>query len=145
MQLHFHHYLAANRQPETRAAFDVVWLRGTLLTVSDALGDHHWFGRTPETQMIRHLRNGIAHKNRFTFRGGRSSRLVDPDTGRLLYPANIFRWAARQGMPRHEIDTHLDGVEVLGAWGGPDAIVDCLTVLGLQLWHLGYGLPLPTE
>lgn len=143
MQLWFNHYLNANRDLATKAAFDLVWLRGALLTVSDALGDNQWFGHAPETQMIRHLRNGIAHKNRFTFRGGKKSKVIDPLTGKLIHPANIFRYAARQVMPRHEIDTHLDGVEVLGAWGGPDAIVDCLTVLGVYLWDIGHGTPLP--
>jgi hypothetical protein len=67
----------------------------------------------------------------------------DKGTGKLKYPANIFRYAARQQMPRHEVDTHLQGTEVLFTWGGPDAVIDCLTVLGIHLWNVGHGLTTP--
>jgi hypothetical protein len=69
--------------------------------------------------------------------------VIDRATGKLKHPANISRYAARQVMPVHEVDTNLQGTEVLFAWGGPDAIVDCLTVLGIHLWNVGHGIPSP--
>lgn len=137
--LWFNHFLAEGRKPEVMKDFDRVWLIGALLSVGDALGDNRYFNHAPEAEVIRHLRNGIAHGNHFEFHRS----VIDAATGKLKYPANIFRYAARQQMPRHEIDVHLQGTEVLWTWGGPDAILDCLTVLGVHLWHVGHGLPLP--
>ena len=97
------------------------------------------FEKFTEAEIIRHLRNGIAHGNRFTFR----TNVVDKSSNKLRYPANIFRYSDLQQMPRHEVDTHLEGSEVLWVWGGPDAVIDCLTVLGVHLWNIGYGLPVP--
>ena len=131
----FNHYLRGNRDPAVAEEFDRTYLRGALLTVADALGDNGYFGHCPEAEMVRHLRNGIGHKNRFTFH----SRVIDPATGRLRHPANTFGQAAQQNAPRHEIDTHMQGTEVLWTWGGPDAIVDTLIALSLHLLQIGYG------
>lgn len=139
MTMWFNHYLDKNREQGTIEDFDKVWLTGALLTVGDALGANDFFNHEPEAEMIRHLRNGIAHANRFTFRPGVTSK----STGKLKHPANIFRYADCQKMPKHEIDTHLEKCEVLWAWGGPDAVVDCLTVLGVHLWKVGHGLNIP--
>ena len=131
----FHHFLRESRKPQVRHDFDQVWLVGALLTVGDALGSNDYFGHAPEAEMIRHLRNGVAHGSRFHF----DRRVVDSSTGKLKHPANIFRYAARHRMPGHEIDAALQGTEVLWTWGGPDAIIDCLTVLGVHLWKVGHG------
>jgi hypothetical protein len=139
MIMWFDHYLAEGRKPETRQDFDRVWLIGALLMVGDALGACGYFGHEPEAELIRHLRNGIAHGNRFSFH----PTVIDKNSGKLKHPANIFRYATRQVMPMHEVDTHLQGTEVLFRWGGPDAIIDCLTVLGVHLWHVGHGMPTP--
>jgi hypothetical protein len=45
-----------------------VWLAGSLLAVGDALNDHDYFGHAPLFELMRHLRNGIAHGNRFEIR-----------------------------------------------------------------------------
>jgi hypothetical protein len=139
MVMWFNHYLEKNNEPETVKDFDRVWLTGALLAVGDALGANGYFNHEPEAEIIRHLRNGIAHGNRFTFHPS----VVDKNTGKLRYPANISRYAQRQQMPAHEIETNLQGTEVLWSWGGPDAVVDCLTVLGVHLWNVGHGLPHP--
>ena len=131
--------LAGIRDPDVQKDFDKVWLVGALLAVGDALGAHQYFGHIPEAEVIRHLRNGVAHGNKFRF----EDRVKEATTGRLKHPANTARYAARQVMPVREVETHLQGTEVLFAWGGPDAVVDCLTVLGIHLWQFGHGLPCP--
>jgi hypothetical protein len=139
MIMSFDHYLAEGRKPETKRDFDKVWLIGALLMVGDALGTNKYFGHIPEAEIIRHLRNGVAHGNRFIFH----PNVIDKTSGKLKHPANIFRYAGRQVMPMHEVDTDRQGTEVLFVWGGPDAIIDCLTVLGVHLWNTGHGIPSP--
>jgi hypothetical protein len=139
MIMWFNHYLKECKENQVRQDFDKVWLLGALLAVGDALGANGYFGHVPEAEMIRHLRNGIAHGNRFSFHPS----LIDKRTGKLRYPANVFRYAALQNMPRHEIDVGLQDTDVLWTWGGPDAIIDCVTVLGVHLWNVGHGLPTP--
>jgi hypothetical protein len=77
MIMWFDHYLAEGRRPETRKDFDRVWLMGALLVVGDALSANGYFGHEPEAEIIRHLRNGIAHGNQFTFH----DRVKDKTTG----------------------------------------------------------------
>jgi hypothetical protein len=139
MIVSFDHYLVEGRKPDTRQEFDKVWLVGALLTVGDALGEHGYFGHIPEAEIIRHLRNGVGHGNKFDFH----PKVKDKGTGKLKQPANTFRYAAQLQMPRHEVDTHLQGTEVLFKWGGPDAIIDCLIVLGTHLLNVGYGITTP--
>ena len=38
-----------------------------MLAVGDALKRHKYFDHAPELELVYHLRNGIAHGNRFTF------------------------------------------------------------------------------
>jgi hypothetical protein len=136
MIVHFPHHLQASREPDVQKDFDKVWLVGALLTVGDALGAHGYFGHTPEAEIIRHLRNGVAHGNKFNFK-----TTVKDATGRLKHPANTARYPT-QAIVR-EVETNLEGTEVLFAWGGPLAIVDCLRVLGVHLSNVGHGFPSP--
>jgi hypothetical protein len=137
MTAHFPLFLQASRDPEVQTDFDKVWLVGALLTVGNALGAHQYFGHMPEAEIIRHLRNGVAHGNKFSF----EHRVKDAMTGRLKHPANTARYPT-QAIVR-DVETNLDGTEVLFAWGGPLVVVDCLRVLGVHLSNVGHGLPCP--
>jgi len=48
-----------------REEFPRIWLTGSLLAVGDALKDNDYFDHAPELELIYHLRNGVAHGNRF--------------------------------------------------------------------------------
>jgi hypothetical protein len=48
--------------------FPRVWLTGALLAVGDALKDNDYFDHAPELELVYHLRNGVAHGNRFDIR-----------------------------------------------------------------------------
>jgi hypothetical protein len=126
----FHHFLAAVKTPELLEDFKQAWLASSLLRIGDALGENGYFGHAPEAELVRHLRNGIAHKNRFTFKGG---NVVDRKSSQLKYPAHNRRYTKALTMREYAIDTHLKGNAVLFDYGGPAAILDILTALG---WHL---------
>src|SRR5262245_31441176 len=50
-----------------REEFPIIWLTGALLAVGDALKASNYFDHAPDLELVYHLRNGIAHVNRFTF------------------------------------------------------------------------------
>ena len=41
------------------------WATGALLMLGDALANHSYFDQAPLLELVRHLRNGLAHGNRF--------------------------------------------------------------------------------
>jgi hypothetical protein len=72
-----------------------VWLAGSLLAVGDALARNGYFDHAPELELVRHLRNGIAHGNRF--------RIDHPDELKK-YPAhNRDAWSRKPGRMIFEI------------------------------------------
>jgi len=140
----FDHFLGQVRQPQLVEDFKRAWLASSLLTVGDALGAAGYFNQAPnaepEAELVRHLRNGIAHGNEFSMRGD----VVDPSTGLLKRPAHNRRYAAVLNMRAYEVDTYLNGKQVLFAYGGPAAILDILTALGWHLTRTACGFPVGT-
>jgi hypothetical protein len=126
---HFSHFLSQVREPELVDDFKKAWLASTLLTIGDALGVNGYFGHAPEAELVRHLRNGIAHKNRFSFHPA----VIDSSSGLLKHSAHNRRYQIALSMREYVIDTNLKGSSVLFDYGGPAVILDILTVLG---WHL---------
>lgn len=51
---------SAHQEDQLRAS-----ITGALVTVGDALASHRYFDRGPDLELLRHLRNGLAHGNRF--------------------------------------------------------------------------------
>jgi hypothetical protein len=63
---HFTHSLAqAGSDPAMLDDLDRVWLVGALLAIGDALKRQRYFDHAPELELLRHLRNGVAHGNAF--------------------------------------------------------------------------------
>ncbi len=114
------------------------------MAVGDALGDAGHFDLVPdaepEAELVRHLRNGVAHGNNFLIRG----KVIDPNTSRLKLPAHNRRYAKVLSMREYEVDTHLNGSAVLFDYGGPAAILDILTVLGGHLTRTACGFAVGT-
>jgi hypothetical protein len=70
---HFTHFLAqVGSNPAMVDDLDRVWFVGSLLVIGDALTRHRYFDRAPELELLRHLRNGVAHGNAF--------RIDDPNS-----------------------------------------------------------------
>jgi len=130
---HFSHFLAEIGKPQLVEDFKRAWLANSLLMIGDRLGEAGYYKQTPnaqpEAELVRHLRNGIAHGNRFSFH----SRDVDKRSGHLKRPAHNRRYTTALTMREYAVDTHLRQTKVLFDYGGPAAILDILTALG---WHL---------
>src|SRR5437868_2157738 len=64
-------YLQRVQQQEGfQQEYERLWLVGALLTLDDRLKAEGRFDKSPEIEFLRHLRNGVAHGNRFTFQKG---------------------------------------------------------------------------
>lgn len=133
----FPHYLeSARTNPAIASELPRVWLSGSLLTLGDALGQQQYFDHAPELEFIRHLRNGIAHGNRFNIDKRGREQLAK-------YPAHN-RLAAIRGDNQElfEITPALNGQPVLFDYMGPANVLDVLLSAGMYLIRMGNGDPL---
>jgi hypothetical protein len=126
----FNHYLdQARADPCIARELDRVWLGGAYLVVGDALEQSHYFDRVPELEIIRHVRNGIAHGNRFDIRNpwrlaeySAHNRLAHLGTGKLL-----------------EVTPSLNGTPVLFDFARP---AEMLVSAEIYLMRMALGKPL---
>lgn len=130
---HFAHYLAwANNNSFLADDLTQVWLVGALLRLGDRLAQHRYFDRAPELELLRHLRNGAAHGNRFHIK--EPHKLV-------RFPAhNRLAWV--RGAEEFEITPPLHGTPVLFDFMGPGDCLDLLQSIGVYLIRMGNGDPL---
>lgn len=106
-----------------------VWLAGSLLAVGDELKDHDYFGHAPLFELVRHLRNGIAHGNRFY----------------ILYPDELEKYPAHNRDADYrgpnstifEIERTLNGQLVLFDFMGAGDVLDLLYSVGAHLKRIG--------
>jgi hypothetical protein len=59
----------AQERENFRDDYERAWLVGALLTLNDRLEAEGHFDKAPVIELVRHLRNGVAHGNRFYLRG----------------------------------------------------------------------------
>jgi len=111
-----------------------VWLAGSLLAVGDALSRQNYFDRAPELELVRHLRNGIAHGNRFVIR--------DPQRLKNLPAHNRLAWIRGDKKTVFEISPMLNGKPVLFDYMGAGDVLDVLASVGIYLIRMGNGDPL---
>ncbi|MBM6402171.1 hypothetical protein [Phycicoccus sonneratiae] len=110
-------------EPALRDEMDRAWCVSSLVLLGDRLLAEGYYDRAPVLEMVRHLRNGIAHGNRFTLR----------NPGELTkWPAHT-RDAACQLSPPLEITPDLDGTEVLFEFMGPGDVLDLLISVSTHL------------
>ena len=107
-----------------------VYLSGALLTVGDALAAHKYFDKSPILELTRHLRNGIAHGNKFDIRD----------------PKKLLKYPAHDRVPLHynqtnfEITPELEGTTVLFDFMEPGDILNTLNQVGFHLNDRAYGV-----
>ena len=62
---HFTWALEEATMPGAAEEYARSWLSGALINLGDTLAHHDYFDRAPVLEMVRHLRNAVAHGNRF--------------------------------------------------------------------------------
>jgi hypothetical protein len=128
---HFNYYLDwARNHPIVSEDLQRVWIVGALLQVGDALAAHHYFDRAPELELVRHLRNGVAHGNKFN---------IANSVNLARYPAHNKFANVRE--VDFEISPALHGSPVLFDFMGPADCLDLLQSVGIYLHRMGAGLP----
>ena len=129
---HFPHYLArAANDPLVAGELERIWLAGALLRLGDVLAQHRYFDRAPELELLRHLRNGVAHGNRFNITDTKSLK---------KYPAHNRLAAVRGDLkPVFEVEPSLHGQEVLFNFMGARDVLDLIMSVGLYLIRMGNG------
>lgn len=102
------------------------WAMGALLTLGDELSAHGYFDRAPVLELVYHLRNGVAHGNRFKITERGRNRLAQ-------YPANNRSTAVKSpaGVV-YEITAALSG-PVLFDFMGPADVIDLLQSVEVHL------------
>jgi hypothetical protein len=108
-----------------REEFPRIWLTGSLLVVGEALKANHYFDHAPEVELAYHLRNGIAHGNRFQFTARGRERLAK-------YPAHN-RAAAFRTNTTFEIVPALEGQPVLFDFMKAGDVLDLLFSIASHL------------
>jgi hypothetical protein len=130
----FDHYLReAFENEKTKDDLDRVWLTGALLRLADALEKRSYFDRAPHLELIRYLRNGAAHGNKF--RIDRPDKLIE-------YPANNFGASVRSPMGTFfEITPTLQGAPVMFDYMGPGDYVDLFFSVEVHLFSIAVEHP----
>lgn len=126
------HYLGqAHTNPEIVDELPRVWLVGSLLAVGDALYDVEYLDHSPLLELIRHLRNGIGHGNKFTFKRGKRTPGLDQ---LRKFPAHN-KQANIKGA-EFQIDGSLEGRQVLFDFMGPGDVLDLLQSVEVYLTRI---------
>ncbi|MGI8840090.1 MAG: hypothetical protein ACR2F8_04815 [Caulobacteraceae bacterium] len=123
------HYLReAIGNEEMKDDLSRVWLTGALLHLADALEKRSYFDRAPLLELIRHLRNGASHGNRFR---------IDKPVNLVDYPANNFNAEIKSSLgTSFEITAALQGVPVMFDYMGPGDYVDLFFSVEVHLLSL---------
>lgn len=132
---HYSHFLdQARHNAMIVGDLERLWLAGSLIAVGDAASAHGYFDRAPELELLRHLRNGIAHGNRFR---------IDNPASLAKFPAhNRLAWIRSDTKADFEITPSIQGQTVLFDFMGPGDVIDILSSVGLYLIRMGNGDPL---
>lgn len=102
------------------------WGSGALLSLGDELKKHKYFDRGPILEMIYHLRNGVAHGNRFNIDDKGRKRLSN-------YPAHNRTAATKSPLGTiFEITANTSGC-VLFDYLGPADLIDIFQSVEIHL------------
>ena len=123
-----HYFREAFENSRTKDDLDRVWLTGALITLADALDEDDYFDRAPLLELVRHLRNGVSHGNRFKI-----------DHAHILsrYPAhNFFASVRSPAGTLFEITATTQGKTVMFDFMGPADFIDLFMSVEVHLFSL---------
>lgn len=106
------------------------WYLGALVTAGDLLEGRSYFDHQPEFELVYHLRNGVAHGNKFNITAAGKKRLQS-------HSAHL-RWF--DNLERFKILSALNGKKVLFDFVGPGDVADILTLTAERLKDLERGI-----
>lgn len=131
-EFHFSYFFEVAGHPTIAEDFDRTYAAGALLALGDALAAQHYFDRAPELELVRHLRNGVAHGNRFN---------IQHAVQLTTHPANNFdAWVKTS--PLLEVTPAAHGRTVLFDFVAPADVVGVLQGVAAYLIRMGTGEPL---
>jgi hypothetical protein len=123
------YYLDLLREDQSlQTDFARAWAAGVLLNLSDELSkpEHRYFDHAPILELVYHLRNAVAHGNRFSLNANGLKRLTK-------YPAHNRLAAVKSPLGTiYEIDPSLTGRVLFDFMGAAD-IIDILQSVEIDL------------
>jgi hypothetical protein len=125
----FDHYLReAFENSRTKDDLDRVWLTGGLISLADALEREGYFDRAPHLELVRHLRNGVSHGNRFR---------IDHPENLAKYPAHNFLASVRSPAgTSFEITAATQDSTVMFDFMGPADFIDLFMSVEVHLFTI---------
>jgi hypothetical protein len=128
----FDHYLReAFDNSRTKDDLERVWLTGGLIALADALHQSGYFDRAPHLELVRHLRNGVCHGNRFR---------IDRPNNLARHPAhNFFASVRSPAGTSFEIIAATHGKTVMFDFMGPADFIDLFLSVEVHLFSLSVG------
>ena len=119
-----------------------LWLSYSLIRLGDELESNSYFDQGPALQFVRHLRNGVAHGNKFDIRTHGSNKPPPPAyfTG-PRHDFNLFGvFTSPSEVERTFVITPaLNGTKVLFDYVGPGDVLDLLLYVTYYLDNLADG------
>jgi hypothetical protein len=125
--LNLRHYLDLLRTDQNlQGDFLRAWAMGALLTLGNELAKHRYFDHAPTLELVYHLRNGIAHGNRFNINEKGRKRLAK-------YQAHNCHAAVNSPSgTRFEVHPQLKGSILFDFMGAAD-VIDLLQSVEIHL------------
>jgi hypothetical protein len=101
-----------------------LWLSGALIIIGDQLRSHDYFDKSPGMELIRHLRNAVAHNNRFDIKA--------PDE-LITRPAHSIESRGYKPESFYEITPDLHNTVLMWEYMKPGDILDVILSTGFYL------------
>ncbi|TCS12314.1 hypothetical protein [Caulobacter sp. BK020] len=129
----FDYYLRESfRNVQIKGDLDRVWLAGALIALGDALEKSKYFDRAPHLELVRHLRNGVSHGNKF--------RIDNPEKLKT-YPANNFSAPVKSPTAnRFEVTPSINGHNVMFDFMEPADFLDLFAAVEIHMFSIAIGV-----
>lgn len=122
----FDYYLDyARTNPEMSADLERIWIIGGLIAIGDALERRKYLTRTPLLELVRHLRNAVAHGGKFNIKYPQQLASYPAHNRDAEVKATVF-----------EITPQLNGSQALFDFIGAADVLDVLASVEIYLTRI---------